>query len=56
MARFLCIPAVLIDINPQTKFQGDTIIRTLKSTSYKHLNLILTGSRTYGHTDLYVYL
>ena len=48
MARSLYIPVVLIDINPNTKFQVATMIGTLKSTSYKNLNLSLTGSRTYN--------
>ena len=33
------MPAVLIDIYHHTKFQVATIIGTLKSTSYKNLNL-----------------
>ena len=34
------IPVVLIDINPHTKLQVAKMVETLKSTSYKNLNLV----------------
>ena len=50
--RHLYIPVVLIDIHPHTIFQVATITGTLKSTSYKNLTLILTGSHTYVRTGV----
>ena len=45
---------VLTDTNPHTKFYVATMIGAVKSTSYKNLNLSLTGSHMYvwmeGHT------
>ena len=39
-------------ITTYTKFQVATIIEKLKSISYKNLNLSLTGSHKYEHTDI----
>ena len=36
---FLYIAVVFMDMNPHTKFQVPTMIGSLKSTSYKNLNL-----------------
>ena len=51
----LRVPVVLTDINPHTKFQVATIIRTLITTSYKNQNLSLTGSHTYRLMDVHMY-
>ena len=40
MPRFLCVPVALKNINPHTKFLDAPIKETLKSTSYKNLNLV----------------
>ena len=45
LTLILYIPFVLKDINLHTKFQVATIIGTLKSKSYKSLNLSLTRYR-----------
>ena len=48
--QFLYIPDVLINMHPHTKFQVATIRETLKSTSYKTVNLSLTRTCMYEHT------
>ena len=52
----LVIPFVLININPLAKFQVATIIGFLKCTSYKKVNLSLTGSCAYVCRDVQTYI